>query len=91
MWQIRKEFADFALPLQKGWLYLNAVPPIKPFLNSYPISWLGTIGGIKVRIIQKDRETISVDDFEFVEFPERYAHLKPYIVEWIDEYFKELD
>jgi hypothetical protein len=91
MWQIRKEFADYTHPLQKGWLYLNADPPINPSSISYPISWIGTIGGIKVRIIQKDRETISVDDFEFIEFPEKYAHLMAYIVDWIDEALKILD
>lgn len=91
MWKISKQFDDYSHPMGKGWLRLNTDPPINPFTISYPVTWIGFINENKVRIIQKDRETITIDDFDFIEFPEKYAYLKAYIVEWIDEYLRILD
>jgi len=91
MWQIDKQFEDDYHPSGKGYVYLKADKPMTPYHITYPVTWTGFVGRIKVQIIQKSDSALTLDDFDFKDYPEKYSYLKYSIIKWIHDYLRILN
>ncbi len=91
MWQISEEFTDYySVPggTRKQLVHLSVDKSIDAFNITYPIKWTGYVAGHPVEIIQLDTSSLTLDDFEFKEFPEQFVSIKRDVVKWIDEFLK---
>jgi len=91
MYTISKTFIDYSRTNGKLNINLSPDKPLHPSTFTAPITWTGFIGGQPVIIIQNVSDPLSLDDFEFVEYPEKYEDYKGYVPEWIDEALRIMD
>lgn len=76
MFEIEVTLQDEFDKHNKGYLKLNPDKLITPFTKSEEIVWEGTLNGKEVRILQKEKIVITIDDFEVQLFPEKYNDFK---------------
>ncbi len=91
MYVISKTMPDRSRPSDNLYINLNPDKPLHPSKFIAPITWTGFVGGKQVKFIQKVTDPFSLDDFEFIEFPEKYNYTKGDIFEWIDEACRIMD
>lgn len=70
--------ASFDHSRTDGKLNINLIPnkTERSGTFTFPRTWTGFIGGHAVIFIQNDSDHLSLDDFEFVEFSEKYEDYK---------------
>ncbi len=91
MYAISKSFDDYSKANGNPTVNLNPDKPLHPSAFTAPITRSGFVGGHKVIIIQKHSDFISIDDFYFEVFPDKYNHVKDQIMEWVDDAMKIMD
>jgi len=91
MYVIIKSLSDRSRPSDNLYINRNPDKPLHPSKFIAPITWTGFVGGRQVKFIQKVTDLFSLDDFEFIEFPEKYNYTKGDIFEWIDEACRIMD
>ena len=85
MWYIHEEFQDSLSPSRRSFCSLNPEKPIIFGQENYPIKWIGSIAGKRIELIQKEAIMYSIDDMDFIEFPEEYLGMGMQIIYWINE------
>jgi hypothetical protein len=85
MWQLTKDFLDYARKDNKGYFYANPNKTIYPNRALYPIIWKGILNDESVEIIQMT-DSIDTKDFEFKLYPEKLEYLKNDIVKYINQF-----
>ncbi len=91
MFIIDKQFDDDYKGGRKSSVQLSLSKPINPNDMTYPITWIGFVGGLKVEIIQLSASALSISDFVFKDYPEKYIYLKTSVVNWIHDYLRILN
>ena len=86
MWELKKDFLDYARKDNKGYFYAKPDKEINLYKrNLYPIVWRGLLNDETVEIIQMNNSS-DINNFEFKVYPEKFDFLKIEIVKYINQF-----
>ena len=91
MYQVKGEYTNYQKYNNKGWFHLDSDQALNPYTWKAPIHWSGLVDGIEVKFTQIDSSALSVNSFDWTDFPKQLDSVKSDIADAIDKAMRVMD
>jgi len=92
-YQLIKKFEDETRRKNKGFFKVNPNKAIHPYNKElYPLTFTGFLNSSQIKIILNNADSMTVESYDFVNFPENESIDYEDVVEWIHQFInKKMD
>lgn len=91
MARVDGQFVDYTQRNNKGYFFLNSDKSMNPYTWGPPITWSGTINGIKIEFVQIEASGSHRSDYDFSTLPKGTEDAIDEMVKAIDDAMRTMD